>query len=52
MKNIYNPNLVKNSQKLRTGMTDEEKQNYKFERLKKNMGDKKFHERKNWGKNY
>ena len=25
MKNIYNPNLVKNSQKLRTGMTDEEK---------------------------
>ena len=33
-------------------MTDEEKQNYKFERLKKNMGDKKFHERKNWGKDY
>ena len=33
-------------------MTDEEKHNYKFERLKKNMGDKKFHERKNWGKNY
>jgi alpha-mannosidase len=33
-------------------MTDEEKQNYKFERRKSSMNDKAFHERKGWVKDY
>lgn len=33
-------------------MTLKEKLQYINERRKKNMGDKKFHERKNWGKDY
>jgi hypothetical protein len=33
-------------------MTDEEKQNYKFERRKSSMNDKAFYERKGWGKDY
>ena len=33
-------------------MTAKEKRNYITERRKKNMGDKKFYERKNWGKTY
>ncbi len=33
-------------------MTNEEKQNYNFERRKKNLSDPVFHERKNWGKDY
>ena len=33
-------------------MTAKEKRNYITERRKKNMGDKKFYERKNWGKDY
>ncbi len=33
-------------------MTKKEKYNYFIERQKKNMGDKKFYERKNWGKDY
>ena len=33
-------------------MTEEEKQNYKFERRKSSMNDKAFYERKGWGKNY
>lgn len=33
-------------------MTEEEKQNYKFERRKRSLHDQGFYERKNWGKNY
>ncbi|MBQ5883758.1 MAG: hypothetical protein IIW72_04435, partial [Clostridia bacterium] len=33
-------------------MTDEEKQNYKFERRKRSLHDQGFYERKNWGKSY
>ena len=33
-------------------MTRKEKHNYRVERRYKNMGDKKFYERKNWGKDY
>ncbi|MBQ6935868.1 MAG: alpha-mannosidase, partial [Clostridia bacterium] len=33
-------------------MTRQEKRNYKTERRLKNMGDKKFYERKGWGKDY
>lgn len=33
-------------------MTIKEKRNYRRERRYKNMGDKKFYERKNWGKDY
>ena len=33
-------------------MTRQEKRWYKERRKKKNLHDKKFYERKNWGKNY
>ena len=33
-------------------MTRQEKHNYRVERRYKNMGDKKFYERKGWGKDY
>ncbi len=33
-------------------MTEEEKQNYKFERRKRSLHDQGFFERKNWGKDY
>ncbi len=33
-------------------MTLKEKCQYHYQRLKRNMGDKKFYERKNWGKDY
>ncbi len=33
-------------------MTRQEKRNYRIERCYKNMGDKKFYERKGWGKDY
>ena len=33
-------------------MTSKEKKQYKKERKKKNLHDKKFYNRKNWGKDY
>lgn len=38
--------------KFRFKMTRKEKKQYKKERKKKNLHDKKFYNRKNWGKNY
>ena len=44
--------IKKDIEMIHINETEEEKQNYKFERRKRSLHDQGFYERKNWGKNY